>query len=82
MPYRAIATSTHRASQRPQTTRVLVHRKIDDLRTRLKKLAREEKELTVLISESEDRENHLEGQLEEKQRMLQDLQQKSEELNR
>ena len=78
---RAIATSTHRASQRPQTTRVLVHRKIDDLRTRLKKLAREEKELTVLISESEDREHQLENQLEDKQAMLQQLQEKTEELN-
>ena len=78
---RALATSTHRASQRPQTTRVLVHRKIDDLRARLKKLAREEKELTVMISQSEDRESHLVSQLEEKQRLLEDLQQKSQDLN-
>ena len=51
------------------------------MRSKLKKLTREEKELTVLISQSEDREHQLEGQLEDKQSMLQTLQQKTEELN-
>ena len=78
---RAVATSAHRASQRPQTTRVLVNRKIDDLRNKLKKLAREEKELTVLISEQEIKETHVRNQLGGKQIMLQNLHSKSKELN-
>ena len=79
--YRAVATSAHRASQRPQTTRVLVSRKIDDLRNKLKKLAREEKELTVLISETEIQEGNIQNELGAKQQLLQNLHAKSKELN-
>ena len=78
---RAVATSAHRASQRPQTTRVLVNRKIDDLRNKLKKLAREEKELTVLIASTELTENHVQNELGAKQKLLQNLHGKSKELN-
>merc|ERR1711971_347224 len=78
---RAVATSAHRASQRPQTTRVLVNRKIDDLRNKLKKLAREEKELTVLIASTELSENQVQNELGAKQKLLQNLHGKSKELN-
>ena len=60
---RAVATNAHRASTRPQTTRVLLNRKTDDLKNKLKKLAREEKELTVLIHQCENQEAHWETQL-------------------
>ena len=60
---RAVATNAHRASTRPQTTRVLVNRKIDDLRNKLKKLAREEKELAALITQCERQESQGEAQL-------------------
>ena len=79
--YRAVAPSAPRASQRPQTTRVLVSRKIDDLRNKLKKLAREEKELTVLISETEIQEGNIQNELGAKQQVLQNLHAKSKELN-
>jgi chromosome segregation ATPase len=78
---RAMATSAHRASQRPQTTRILIHKKIDDLRNRLKKMARQEKELTAIISEAEGRENELENELEAKQETLRQLHEQVGEFN-
>lgn len=78
---RAVATSSHRASQRPQTTRVLIARKIDDLRNKLKKLNREEKELTAVIQETEARETVLDTNLDAKQEVLKKLHDKSQELH-
>ena len=70
-----------RSSQRPQTTRILVTRKIDDMRNKLKKLAREEKDLAAEIAQNEAKENELEIELDRKQDLIRQLHHKSEELN-
>ena len=64
----------------PIFSRVLITRKIDDLRNKLKKFAREEKEVTALIGECEASENHVQNQLNLKQKIFRELQQKSIDL--
>ena len=51
------------------------------MRNKLRKLAREEKELASEIAQSESKENELENELDRKQELLRQLHDKSEELN-
>ena len=51
------------------------------MRNKLKKLAREEKEIASEIAQSEAKENELENELDRKQDLLRQLHDKSEELN-
>ena len=51
------------------------------MRNKLKKLAREEKDLASEIAQNEAKENELETELDRKQDLIRQLHQKSEELN-